>query len=135
MKSVAEYMAELKELSISEQADFWVIVLEDGMDDAKETAFRFWLADSPDHRAAYHSSLDIWRLAGHAAAKKRSVTGKQSETMPAVSPPPQRFRVAQWMAAGIAVLVFSAFLYTSPIPQTETITTAQSGFIALPLKD
>ncbi|MCG8492338.1 MAG: FecR domain-containing protein [Sneathiellales bacterium] len=135
MKAVAEYLADLKELSISEQADFWVIALEDGMDDAKETAFRFWLADSPEHRTAYNSSLDIWRLAGQAAASKTPAANNRTAPY---SPPPQslrRFRFAHWMTAGLAALVLSAFLYSSDILQPENLTAAGSGFKTLSLHD
>lgn len=137
MKSVAEYREDLKELSVAEQADFWVITLEDGMDEAKETAFRFWLADSPEHRSAYNISLEVWRLAGKTTTKTNSVIENKAEKLSPLSPSFQRFHVAHWIAAGITVAVLSVFLFSDTILRSETITTAQTqtGFKTLPLAD
>lgn len=130
-KSVMDYTAELSGLSLSEQADFWVIQLDNPMSDNQEMAFRLWLQANPAHRAAYDEARQIWALATDAAA----TYSRDNQPKPAGTIKPNKLRVASLTVALVLILLTGLFFLQIPLRPAGTLQTAYNSFRDIELAD
>ncbi|WP_169566389.1 FecR family protein [Sneathiella limimaris] len=142
MKSAEEYLAHLEDLSIAEQADFWVIAADDNMDEHCEMAFQIWLDRSPEHRNAYTMSVEVWELAGSAAMahKANTIDSDQRPITQTVEYGPAIrsgaiTRPFFWIAAACVILVMTFLIHSHDLLTPGEMITAQADFKTYTLKD
>jgi len=130
-KSVLDYKAEMQGLSAAEQADFWVIQMDEPMTEEQEMAFRLWLKSSPENRPAYDAARQVWALAGTAATLSAPLSNDGHQT------PPRRASLVLIRAAFAvaAVIIAGVFLLQNTYFAPANHITALNGFEKFTLAD
>ena len=132
-----EEIDDLASLSLSEQADYWAVRLDGGLDPLLAEQFQDWVGQSPAHKQAFGVAMEVWSLSSLAALSytETSLISDEPVNPTPVAPASRRGRPAVWAGAALVVLIMGLFIWQGDLLSSSNQIVAAQDFKSVTLAD
>lgn len=128
---------DLTNLSLSEQADYWAVRMDGGLDPVQTEQFQNWVGQSAAHKQAFAAAMEVWSLTSLSA--QSYVEASLASDVPAktvrFAPAPRRGRPVIWASAALSILIMGLFVWQGDLVPSSNQVAAAQDFKSVTLAD
>ncbi len=120
---------DLASLSLSEQADYWAVRLDGGLDPLRAEQFQNWVGQSPAHKQAFGVAMEVWSMTSLAAQSYVDAYPTADDELLKSAQPvavPRRGLLVRWASAALVILLMGLIAWQSDlVPSSNQVVAAQ----------